>query len=141
MKKLFLALTVIIAVIFVSLNFSCTQQKAGETEEVAATENTLKSVSLLEDTINVQPAILLASLERINQVIDSIGYPDAGYQLWIVQSDTAADYRYMINGFWPDQEIYDEIHDHELYKRAWEEEEDLWNMINISWYNRFEKVK
>jgi hypothetical protein len=61
---------------------SCTQKKA-ETE--VKIENTLKSVSLLSDSIGIEPHEMFLSLERVNRAIDSIGYPDAGYKLWVVK--------------------------------------------------------
>jgi hypothetical protein len=140
MKRLFLAFLVIVVAILISFNSSCSQKDVDE-EESAAIENTLKSVSLFQDSIRVEPAKLLASLERVNQAIDSIGYPDAGYQLWIVQSDTAANYRFMINGLWPNQEVYDEIHNNEVYKNVTEGDEELWNKMKRTWYNRFTRVK
>ena len=119
--------------------FSCTPPK--EESDIAKIENTLQSVSMWNDSLLVDPAELLASLERINEAIDSIGYPDAGYKLWLVKSDSALDFRFMIEGFWPDQEIYDVIHDHELYKQATSGEDALWQNLNNTWYQRFTRVK
>jgi hypothetical protein len=140
MKRFFFASAVIAIAVLISFNSSCSQ-KTAEEEEIIAIENTLKSVSLFLDTTYLEPAEFLASLERINQAIDSIGYPDAGYQLWIVQSDTVDDFRFMLNGFWPDQAAYDEIHNHELYRSAIEAEDEIWNKGKYTWYNRFQRVK
>ena len=140
MKRLFLASAAIAVAVLISFNSSCSQ-KTAEEEEIVPIENTLKSVSLFKDTAQLEPAEILASLERVNQAIDSIGYPDAGYQLWIVQSDTVDDFRFMINGFWPDQAAYDQIHNHELYKSASEAEDVIWNKLKNTWYNRFQRVK
>jgi len=139
MKKVFLTTSVIAAVAIFCIS-SCTQKDI-EKEEFSKIENTLKSVSLWQDSLNVDPTKLLASLERINKAIDSIGYPDAGYQLWIVQSDTATGTRFMLNGNWPNQAVYNEIHDHELYKNANEFEDELWSTLSATWYNRFMRVK
>ena len=119
---------------------SCATQ-AEETQEPTRIENTLKSVSVWQDSIQVDPAKLLASLERVNEAIDSIGYPDAGYKLWLNQSDTEVNFKFMINGFWPNQEVYDEIHDNELYKNSMEGDEELFNNLKQTWYNRFTRVK
>ena len=139
MKNLFLTISVLMAVTVFSIS-SCTQKDI-EKEESSKIENTLKSVSLWQDSLKVDPAKLLVSLEQANKAIDSIGYPDAGYKLWLVQSDTAADYRFLINGYWPNQEVYDEIHNHELYKNATEEDEELWNNMYQIRYDRFTRVK
>ena len=139
MKNLFLATAVLTAVTVFSF-YSCTQKDI-EKKECSEIENTLKSVSFWQDSLNLDPSLLQASFDRVNKAIDSIGYPDAGYQLWLVQSDSAADYRFLINGNWPNQEVYNEIHNHELYKNATSWDEGLWNKINMISYDRFTKVK
>ena len=139
MKKLFLATSVIVAVTVFSIS-SCTQKDI-EKEECSKIENTLKSVSYWQDSLKVDPAKLLVSIEQVNKAIDSIGYPDAGYQLWLVQSDTVADYRFLINGYWPNQEVYDEIHNHELYINPTVLDKELWNNLHMIRYDRFTRVK
>ena len=126
--------------LFVFYFSSCTQKKV-ETE--VKIENTLKSVSFYSDSTGIEPQEMFLSLERINQAIDSIGYPDAGYTLWLVQSDTNKAYRFMIEGYWPNQAIYDTIHNHKLYKRAHNisEQDELWNAVSSLSYNRFILVK
>jgi hypothetical protein len=128
-----------VAITVFSISFSCTQKDVDK-EESTKIENTLKSVSLWQDSIQVDPAKLLAYLERANEAIDSIGYPDAGYKLWLNQSDTVINFKFMINGFWPNQEVYDEIHDNELYKNSMESDEELMNNLKLTWYNRFTRV-
>jgi hypothetical protein len=100
-KALFIGLPALC--FFILYCSSCTQKKA-ETE--VKIENTLKSVSLLSDSIGIEPHEMFLSLERVNRAIDSIGYPNAGYKLWVVQSDTNKTFRFMIEGYWPDQDIY-----------------------------------
>ena len=51
------------------------------------------------------------------------------------------DFRIMVEGYWPDQETYDIIHDHELYKAAVETEEAGWAGLKSKWYHRFVKVQ
>jgi len=114
--------------------FSCTQP-GSELEDPVKIENTLKSVSLWNDSVRIDPSKLLASFERINAAIDSIGYPDAGYKLWQMKSDSIN--RFLVEGFWPDQNVYDAIHDHELYKTAMKTEEQIWEGLEMAWYNRF----
>lgn len=138
MKKVFL-LSLIITVIIVS----CTQNKAVPETII---ENTLKSVSFWYDSVGIDPHDLFLSVERVNKAIDSIGYPDAGYKVWLVQSDTNKAYRFMMEGYWPNQAIYDTIHNHELYKNAnkaaaSKEEEELWKALKGVDYNRFTLVK
>jgi hypothetical protein len=138
-KPIFIGL---LAISIIGLLCSNCNQK---NEDVIKIENTLKSVSLWSDSAGVDPLELLSSIERTNRAIDSIGYPDAGYKLWIVQSDTFKNYRFMLEGYWPDQAIYDIIHNHELYKNAGkgyeQEEEKLWKGLKSTSYNRFILVK
>lgn len=135
-KNLFLEILAISFIIF-----GCSLC-APRSEGVAKIENTLKSVSLFYDSTGVNPSELLSFLENMNKAIDSIGYPDAGYKLWVVQSDTIKDYRFMLEGYWPDQAAYDLIHNNDLYKNASKGgDESVWkNLKNIS-YNRFVLVK
>lgn len=137
MKNLFLTISVIVAASVFSI-CSCTQKDS--VEEKSKIENTLKSVSYWQDSLKVDPAKLLVSIEQVNKAIDSIGYPDAGYQLWRVQSDTVTDYRFQINGYWPNQEVYDEIHNHELYINPTVLDKELWNNLRVIRYERFTRV-
>ena len=136
MKKNFFLSLIILLIIG-----SCTQKKA---EPEAKIENTLKSVSFWYDSVGIDPHELFLSIERANKAIDSIGYPDAGYKLWVVQSDTNKAYRFMIEGYWPNQALYDTIHNHELYKNnnpATKAEEDLWKALKSVDYNRFTLIQ
>jgi len=122
---------------------SCTQ-RAKISEGTDKLENTLLSVSFWYDSIGIDPHELFLSIERTNKVIDSIGYPDAGYKLWLVQSDTNKAYRFMMEGYWPNQAIYDTIHNHELYKNnnpTTKAEEEVWKALKSVDYNRFTIVK
>ena len=133
MKKI-LFLSLIISLII----GSCAQQKV---EPEVKIENTLKSVSFWNDSIGIDPLELFLSFESVNKVIDSIGYPDAGYKLWLVQSDSTKDFRFLIEGYWPNQALYDTIHNNELYKNAMKAEEKLFNGLKNVSYNRFTLVQ
>ena len=122
-----------------SIFFSCTQPSS-ELKGPVKIENTLISVSLWYDSIPIEPTELLASLERVNTSIDSIGYPDAGYRLWLLKSDSIMNFKFMIEGLWPDQNGYNIIHDNDLYKKAMDAEEQLWEGLKMIQYNRFTKV-
>lgn len=134
--KNFLFLCLFLALI----NGSCTQNLK-KTQDVSKIENTLKSVSLWSDSTGYDPRELFLSFDRINKAIDSIGYPDAGYNLWLIQSDSVSDFRFLIEGYWPDQAIYDTIHANDLYKNAFEKEMKLWVGFKSYSYNRFTLVK
>jgi len=133
MKKIFF-LSLIITIIIVS----CIQNKLVPETRI---ENTLKSVSFWSDSIGKDPHELFLSFDRVNIVIDSIGYPDAGYNLWVIQSDSVKDIRFLIEGYWPNQALYDTIHANELYKNAFEKEMKLLGGLKYTSYNRFTLVK
>jgi hypothetical protein len=119
---------------------SCTQE-VKKSEKVAALENTLISVSFYSDSTMDDPSALLQSFEKVNKAIDSIGYPDAGYKLWRIQSDTSKNIDYMIEGLWPDQEIYNSIHMNELYTSAMKDLQQWSKNLKNVFYNRFVLVK
>jgi len=135
MKKI-IFLSLVIAMII----GSCTQKsKKAETEVII--ENTLQSVHFWTDSIGIAPSELLASMERANKAIDSIGYPDAGYKLWLFQSGTNKDVRFMIEGYWPNQAIYDTIHKNELYINEFKAFRELLEKMKWVSYNRFTIIK
>lgn len=129
-----------LAAALVIMIFSCTPSKK-ESQQTVKLENTLKSVSFWIDSITVDPSEILASLELINKAIADIGYPDAGYKLWQIQGDSIMEFKFLIEGYWPDQALYDSIHNHELYKEAGEADAELWDKLDMVLYHRFIKVK
>jgi len=138
MKRLInFAVTIIIMISIIST--SCTDQ-VKETEKPVKIENTLQSVSYFQDTVGYDPQFLLEVFTSYNKAIDEIGYPDAGYKIWLIQEDTT-DIRFMVEGFWPSQEVYDEIHDHQLYIKAGESDDN--NLDGLVWieYLRFRKIE
>lgn len=128
------------ALFMISCFTFCTS-KVKTPKETTKIENTLKSVSFLSDSVKVVPSDLLVSLEYTNHVIDSLGYPDAGYKLWIIQSDTAKNIRFMIEGYWPDQATYDLIHRQKEYRTAFDKYQKVWEGLKIVSYKRFVAVK
>ena len=138
MKKSLIVLSVLMIVGIVFIN-SCNTQ-AEVTNEPEKIENTLVSVSYFMDTLDLTPVQLKDAFDQFNASIAEIGYPDAGYKIWIIQEDTS-DIEYMVQGNWPNQEIYKEIHNHELYKKASEEiEGSLGGMVWVE-YHRFKTIE
>jgi hypothetical protein len=138
MKKLIFMPVMVLSILVCQ---SCTQ-KSNDSENTGGIENTLKSVSLLYDSLMVEPKDLLATFERINKAIDTIGYPDAGYKLWLIQGDSIKDFRFMLEGYWPNQAIYDTIHKNKMYlNAATPEMEKLWEKVKNISYHRFTLVK
>ena len=138
MKKfftVFVSMIVVLSLITISCN---TEVK--ENADPVKVENTLQSVSYLQDTVGIDPAALLKLFSSMNEVIDEIGYPDAGYKLWMRQSDNS-DVRFMVEGLWPDQAAYDLIHNHQLFKDARTASSTAMDGLVFAKYYRFEKVK
>ena len=136
MKRLFYAFLVATTVSFVAISCN-TQQDSSETDKI---ENTIQSVTYFKDTTGIDPLELKAALNSMNEAIDEIGYPDAGYKLWTNQSEES-EIRFMVEGFWPDQEAYDIIHEHQLYKDAANADTTKWDGLVGAVYHRFSKVK
>ena len=129
----------IVTLFILLISISCTNP-VNEVEEPKKIENTLQSVSYLTDSIGNDPQQILEAFIQFNEVIDSIGYPDAGYKFWLIQEDSS-EIRFMIEGFWPNQAIYDEIHNQQLYKDAQEKIVSSWDgLVNLE-YHRFTLVK
>ena len=128
-----------VIVIFSLILIACNSQTK-KTEEPTKVENTLQSVSYFKDTLGYDPHLLLEVFTKMNEAIDEIGYPDAGYKLWVVQADTS-DVRFMLEGFWPDQATYDIIHRNQLYIDAGNADSTLWDGLESVNYYRFLKVK
>jgi len=137
MKKNILIILTVTAIIITAA--SCNTKKE-EFQETAKIPNTLQSVSYFQDTINIDPNELLTFFNEWNKAIDEIGYPDAGYKFWVIQEDTS-NVNYMVEGHWPDQETYDKIHDHELYKKVYEENQDKFEGLVSIEYHRFKEIK
>lgn len=135
-KSMSCILLVISSLFFAS---SC-ELSINENDDSAKIKNTMKSVSLFQDTTGVDALQLLAEFEMVNDAIDSIGYPDAGYKLWEVISEDSLDFRFLVEGYWPDKQTYDLIHDHELYRNAVSVENATFSLLESTWYHRFNRI-
>lgn len=78
----------------------------------------LKSVHLFSLTWDVEEALIINALQELNEAVAEVGYPEYGYRLWEVSADHEGDYTHLLEGTWPNQEIYDEIHRAEVFQRT-----------------------
>lgn len=138
MKASNISFSTLMALVVFFISFSCTK-KVSENES-GKIENTLKSVSFWLDSIPVDPKTLLESLEKVNIAIDSTGYPDAGYKLWVVNGADSLNSKIMIEGFWPDQKTYDIIHNHKSYIKATGAEKPIMERLKRVQYYRLSRV-
>lgn len=134
--------------LILSLLFSCQldQPKLNiDSKDVSVSSTNslpVKSV-LLYDTIQRWPIdTILSALADINQVVGNIEQRHAGYSLWKVQSDTIEDYRYLIQGHWPDQSSYDSIHVNPDFRKALDKNIHIFTETR-KWdlYRRYELVQ
>lgn len=128
----------IIALAAILISASC-NNNSKVIEEPAKIENTLKSVSYFQDTVGYDAKELWAAFNVFNEAIAEYGYPDAGYELWVINEEDT-DIRFMVQGSWPDLETYQKIHDSEPYKNASEKTGGLWDGLISLEYHRFNKV-
>jgi hypothetical protein len=138
MKKFIYFFTLIISYLIVS----CVSTVDEGTEKAELWQYEVTSFHLIDSTLNVSEVELVKVLNDVNNVIAELGYPGAGYYLWKVQKDTIMQYRYMINGYWPDKAAYDSIHHSEAYKSAWDKHSEfLEPMRPQSVYRRYDLIK
>jgi L-amino acid N-acyltransferase YncA len=121
------------------ISVSCTNQDQAVTEPDTI-ENTIQSVSYFKDSVGYDQQLVLDFLTQWNNAIDEIGYPDAGYQLWVIQEDDSG-IKYMVEGHWPSQTIYNEIHEHPLYQEVADNNEGVFDGLVSVEYHRFIKVQ
>ena len=105
-----------------------------------------KSVTLLDLPSDVSEAELVGAFSILNSAVQGIGYPNAGYGLWKAggsQNPEAAPlgFDYILEGMWPDQAAYDEIHAAEAYLAAGEAATDVLARIGTGpLYSRFDRI-
>lgn len=120
---------------------SCTTPAATADEAPQQIENTLKSVTLVRNPAQLDMTEIKALFEGVNQAIDSIGFPDAGYQLWAPATSDSLGFEFIVEGHWPDQARYDLIHEHELYKAATDVVQGEWEKMEQVTYYRLKEVR
>lgn len=90
---------------------------------------TYKSVHLLKVADEASVAILEEPLKEINAVINELGYPDCGYVIYKVQSESETEYTHVFEGKWLSEDNYNAIHEHPKYKALIEKYEATFNDI------------
>jgi hypothetical protein len=99
----------------------------------------LNSLSFIDSLGGLPEADLLQLFKEVNTiVVDSLGYPGAGYTIWKVQADTVPYMRYLIRGNWPNMDTYKIIHDHPLYKETIEKVFSGIESLKTNMYRRYE---
>lgn len=101
-----------------------------------------KSIHLFNLPDDITERQLSAAISEINSAITELGYSGVGYQLYKVEADSIKEYRYFMEGLWPDPETYKKIHDSEDWKQAVDKNgEMLENAFANQIYRRILKVE
>ena len=105
-----------------------------------------KSVTLLNLPPDATEGDLVGMFSSMNAAIQGMGYQGAGYGLWRAGGAQLPDanplgFDYLLEGLWPDQATYDEIHAAEAYTAAAEEGNEAWSRIAPNTvYSRFDRI-
>ncbi|WP_051199772.1 cupin domain-containing protein [Christiangramia echinicola] len=100
-----------------------------------------KSLHLFELPEGVSEKQLNDFLKEMNKAISDEGYPEAGYHLYKI-TDNNDEYKYFMEGVWPDSATYDIIHNSAKWKAAAEKGKDIVDKIRAQeLYLKAERVK
>ena len=100
-----------------------------------------KSIHLFSLPEGVSEEQFITAISELNSAVNELGYSGVGYQVYKVQSDTIQEYRYFVEGLWPDPETYRIIHEDEKWKQAAENNEEMWGKVSeVEIYRRLLKV-
>lgn len=100
-----------------------------------------KSLHLFDLPAGMSEKQLNDFLKEMNQAIADEGYPNAGYHLYKITSENG-DYKYFMEGVWPDSATYDKIHDSAGWKAAADKGKDMIEKIQAQeLYLKAEKVQ
>ncbi len=106
----------------------------------------IKSVHLFDLPSGISRAQIEDALGQLNHAIVSTGHAEAGYALWEVNQAQAPGYPsigypFIMEGVWPSQSAYDEIHEAPAFRAAIEENREILQAISdTSVYSRYQKV-
>ena len=79
--------------------------------------NERRSVHFFDLQSNITESELLDDMSEINNIIKRAGYDGLEYKVYKVKdSDDSENYRYYFDSTWPNDEIYEEVHDLPDYK-------------------------
>lgn len=99
-----------------------------------------KSLHLFKLPGDVTETQLSEFLAEMNTAIKEEGYPGSGYHLYKI-SDNNSEYKYFMEGVWPDAETYDKIHNSASWKATAEKGKAMIDKIRAQeLYLKAEKV-
>ncbi|MCP9200023.1 hypothetical protein MKO06_08900 [Gramella sp. GC03-9] len=100
-----------------------------------------KSLHLFKLPDGVSEKQLRDFLQEMNTAISDEGYPNAGYHLYRI-TDDHNEYKYFMEGVWPDAATYDKIHESKSWKAAADKGRDMIEKIQAQeLYLKAERVK
>ena len=110
MRRIMLSLISII-ILFIVINCS----RKSEADKISKGEK-FRSVTMMNLNTDESEAELLKMINSYKIVFDELGHPNSMYQVWKERGDKKGKYKYIIEANWPNQEVYDKVHDSEKYK-------------------------
>ena len=98
-------------------------------------ENNRKEVFKSIHLINLKPDAseqdLLNLLDELNKIISELRVAEVKYQLWKDRGDENKhrNYQYIMESTWPNQKVYDTVHNSEIYKTFVEKTGEKWEEL------------
>ncbi len=100
-----------------------------------------KSLHLFKLPQGVSEKQLNDFLKKMNTAISEEGYPGAGYHLYKITGEDN-EYKYFMEGVWPDAETYNKIHESEKWKAAADSGKEMFKKIQAQeLYLKAERVE
>ena len=128
---------ILISVTFLVLLSLSNYSNSSKCEESTGSE-VFKAVHLINLRVETSEVELLKILNEFNEVIVELGYPNIKCQLWKERSDRQGKYKYIFESTWPSQEIYDKIHNSDIFKKtAKKYKKKYGEVITEDIYNRY----
>jgi hypothetical protein len=149
MKNTFNLILAIVVVIMISCNSKTSESEQVNEPSLSENDEVIqyltpkqKSIHLFNLPEGVSEEQFVNSISEVNSAITEIGYPGVGYHVYKVESDTVLEYRYFMEGLWPDPETYKTIHDNEKWIKAIDKNREmLENVFQEQIYRRLLKVE
>ena len=108
------------------------------TKEVKNAKMGFRTVHLINLKTVDDEAEITAIANDFNKVVLELGYHNISYKFWKETSEIDGQYKYIFESTWPDQETYDEVHEYDKFKEAWEKNYAKWKTIIVEdVYNRY----
>jgi hypothetical protein len=121
-------------------NFSLPERYQIKSQATANANELISTTQLVKlDNKDLLLKMNSAFLE-FNEAIAEMGFPECGYVMYEVLPGYETGYTHILEGWWQNQQVYDQIHNHERYKALWNKYADLNDYFKNTVYFRVKKV-